>query len=253
MGESFPTIQVQRGDVAPTEGFVFGERHSGTNLASELLRRNFPAFAHSPTDQIGPRGFKYGWKHGFPQMLAAPPTTFAVVLFRHPEPWARAMHKRPWHAVPALAKLPFDAFLRAEWQTRVDERNFGLVGDDDPRWLDELQWDRHPITGERFENLLALRNAKTAGFLSLPRRFAHCLLIRHEDLTANPEGFVAAVSAHFALPRYRAFRAIEHRRGRPQEGAGAPTSYPPLEDDDRAFLWSVLDREQESRLGYAPV
>ena len=113
MGKSFPTIHVQRGDTPPTECFVFGERHCGTNLASELLRRNIPAFAQSPTDQIGPRGFRYGWKHGFPQMLAAPPTTLAVVLFRHPETWLRAMHKRPWHAHPDLRQLAFADFIRA--------------------------------------------------------------------------------------------------------------------------------------------
>lgn len=248
---AFPVIHQQSAGAAPTELMVFGERNSGTNLAHELLRRNIPAFENSPGDRIGRFGFRYGWKHGFPQMLAAPDACLAVALFRHPETWVRSMHARPWHAVPALRALPFEEFIRAEWQARVDETNFGVT-QGDPRALAELHYDRHPLTGARFANLLRLRNAKTQGFLSLSARFANCLLLRFEDVQSDAEGFVAHVASVYGLQRTPDFRPVTERRGKTADGTFAPEPRAPLSDADRAFLWSELDQAQEATLGYTP-
>ena len=245
-----PVIQLRADGPVPTELMVFGERNSGTNLAHELLKRNVPAFAESPGDRIGRFGFRYGWKHGFPQMLAAPDTALAVGLFRHPETWLRSMHARPWHAVPTLRDLSFDAFIRAEWQSRVDERNFGIA-DGDRRALAELQWDRHPLTGRRFANLMKLRAAKSEGFLSLPERFANCLLISFEPLAADPEGFVALVAQSFGLECRPSFEPVNERRGKQSDGAFQPEERAPLSPEDHRFVWSQLDRDQEARLGYS--
>lgn len=230
---------------------VFGERNSGTNHVNELLRQNIPAFRDSPGDRIGPHGFAYGWKHAFPQMLAAPPTTLAIGVFRNPEDWVRSMHERPWHAAQRLRGLPIAEFLRAEWEARVDELNLGVTRGDS-RLGAELQWDRHPLTGRRFENLCTLRRAKNTGFLSLMRRFANCLLVRHEDVAHDPEAFVAHVSDTFGAARQPAFEPITTRRGRKAEGAFRPAKRAPLEPEDRNFLWSQLDAQQEEFLGYRP-
>jgi len=247
----FPSIAMRIAPATLTAAMVFGERNSGTNNVMELLRRNFPAFADSPADRVGTSGFRYGWKHAFPQMLAAPPSTLAVGVFRNPETWVRSMHKRPWHVGPRLAALPFHEFLRARWFSWVDETNFGIARDD-PFMMAELQWDRHPLTGERFANICALRTAKNAGFLSLPRRFGNCILVRHEDVIRDPEHFVQTIHECFGVPRVAGFVPIVSRRGRPSEGPFEPASYPPLTDEDRAFLWSQLDLAQELRLGYGP-
>lgn len=248
---AFPVIAEQSGGVAPSELMVFGERNSGTNLVHALLTRNLPALADSPGDRIGKYGFRYGWKHGFPQMLAAPDTCLAVAVFRHPETWVRSMHARPWHALPGLRDLPFEDFLRAEWVSRVDEANFGVTRDD-PRALAELHYDRHPLTGARFANLAQLRNAKTQGFLSLPARFANCLLVRTEDVQAAPERLVEHVAKAYGLARLPAFQPVTERRGKPADGAFTPEPRAPLSEADRAFLWQELDGDQEGRLGYRP-
>lgn len=245
-------IHSQSGGVSPTELMVYGERNSGTNLVHALLAQNLPVFEGSPGDRIGRFGFRYGWKHGFPQMLAAPDGCLAVAVFRHPETWVRSMHARPWHAVPALKELPFDAFLRAQWHSRVDERNFG-VEPGDMRAMAEMQWDRHPLSGARFANIAQLRRAKTTGFLSLSERFANCLMLRHEDVVADPEGLVAHVAEAFDLQRSPRFRAVETRRGKASDGPYEAKSYPALSAPDRDWLWSELDRDQEKRLGYAPL
>lgn len=228
---------------------VFGERNSGTNHVMELVRRNFPVFADSPADRIGKSGFRYGWKHAFPQMLAAPPTTLAIGVFREPETWVRSMYRRPWHVDPSLCALPFHQFLRAEWVSRVDEPNFGVT-ENDPLMSAELQWDRHPLTGERFANICALRSAKNAGFLSLPRRFGNCILVRHEDVVEDPERFVQTIAERFGVSRGEQFVPVTSRRGRPSEGRFEPTEHEPLSDADREFLWGQLDLQQEEMLGY---
>lgn len=251
MAESFPVIFGQSVGPAPTELMVFGERNSGTNLAHALLQRNIPAFADAPGDRIGRFGFRYGWKHGFPMMLSAPDHVLCLCVFRHPEPWLRSMHARPWHVAPHLRALPFDAFIRAEWHTVVDERNFGL-DPDDPRAVQELHWDRDPLTGKRFENILALRTAKTAAFLTLPARFANCLLLRHEDIVGDPERFVAHVAEAYGLPRHPVFHPVAENRGRPEEGRFSPREYAPLSPKERVFVWANLDAAQEQILGFEP-
>lgn len=246
---TFPVIAAQRAGLAPEEHFVFGERNSGTNLAHALLVRNIPALAESTGDRIGPHGFRYGWKHGFPQMVAAPARCLAVVMFRAPGTWLRSMHMRPWHATPELAALSFSDFIRAPWQSRVDEQNFG-VARGGLRWGGELQYDRHPLTGQRFESVLALRRAKTEGFLSLAARFEACLMVRHEDVSRDAEGFVSFVAEHYGLARYKRFRPIEARRGRADEGVFEPTLHAPLSREDHDYVWAELDAAQEARLGY---
>ncbi|MFK7938321.1 MAG: hypothetical protein AB8B82_03010 [Roseovarius sp.] len=249
---AFPIIHQQSGGVSPSELMVFGERNSGTNLVDALLQRNVPALAGSPGDRIGRFGFRYGWKHGFPQMLAAPDACLAVAVFRHPEPWVRSMHARPWHAVPALRDMVFEAFIRAEWQSRVDERNFG-VDDGDARAMAELHWDRHPLTGARFTNIAQLRRTKTQGFLSLKARFANCLFVRHEDVVDQPQVLVEHVAAHFGLHTEPEFQPIEDRRGKAGDGTYTPSDYAPLDPAERDWLWSQLDPAQEEALGYAPL
>lgn len=246
----FSTIHVQARGAPPREHFVFGERNSGTNLVDALLKRNIPALAESAGDRIGPQGFRYGWKHGFPQMVAAPQSCLAIAVFRAPETWLRSMHRRPWHAIPTLRELGFSEFIRAEWITRVDEQNFGVTKGG-LRWGAELQYDRHPLTGARFDNICALRRAKTAGFLSLARRFANCLFVRHEDVTADPEGFARFVAEAYGLEQAAAFEPVEARRGRASEGAFEPVVYDPLSAEDAEFVWGALDAAQEAQLGYA--
>lgn len=249
---AFAVIHEQVGRTGPSELMVYGERNSGTNLVHALLAQNLPVFQQSPGDRIGKYGFRYGWKHGFPQMLAAPAGCLAIAVFRHPETWVRSMHARPWHAGPDLKALTFDAFLRAQWHTRVDERNFG-VNAGDMRAMAELQWDRHPLTGARFTSIAQLRQLKTTGFLSLSQRFANCLMLRHEDVVADPQGMVAHVAKVFGLDQKPDFQPVKTRRGKASDGPYQAQSYPGLSPEDRDWLWSELNHDQETHLGYAPL
>jgi hypothetical protein len=229
---------------------VYGERNSGTNFADALLRQNFPGLEAERGDS-GRSGFRYGWKHGFPTMIAAPPDMLAVVMVRDPVTWVGSLHAKPWHAGRRLRGLPISDFIRAEWVSVIDDRGFG-VRKGDPRWGQELLWDRDPATGLRFRNVLKLRTAKTAGFLRLADMFRNHSIVRYEDAAADPAGLVQAVAARFGMVQTADFAPVVAERGNARSGSYQPKVYAELDAADLGFLWSELDRDQEARLGYAP-
>lgn len=250
---TFEPIHIKQAN-NPTIGefFVFGERNSGTNFIDALMRNNFSQLGGSASDRIEKFGFRYGWKHGFPTMMAAPDSTLAIVTFRDPLRWAQSMHRKPWHAANHLVNLSFTDFIRATWQSVVDERNFGIGSTADVRALQEMHWDRHPMTGAQFENVLKLRAAKNQGFLSLKQRFKNVIFVRYEDVSENPEQFVRHIAQTYNCSLHNGFTPVEYERGRKSSGVFVPRRYPRIADSDREFIWSQLDMEQERSFGYVP-
>lgn len=233
-----------RTGVPVTRFQVFGERSSGTNFAKRVLGRNTPL---TPSEDLG-------WKHGFPQMIAVPADMVAVVTVRNAADWVRSMHAKPWHCSAVMQALPFSEFIRAEWDTLVDRDRYfeeaarlGLTGQ-------PLQQDRHPLTGARFADIFALRQAKLTAHLGFAARGCNVAILRMEDLTAAPEETVDAFLAAFALPpRDGAFRGIARRLGskfRPAIEA-RPETPAALPAQDRAHLRARVDSAQEAALGYS--
>jgi hypothetical protein len=137
-------------------------------------------------------------------------------LVRNAMSWALSMYAKPWHTSPQMQALPFSDFIRAPWDTRVDRARYfpdsatlGQVGQ-------PLQHDRHPLTGEMFPNLFAMRTA-----LHLP----------------DPEG---------------AFRPVHKRLGSKFKAAVDTRPEPPqsILAEDRDFILSQLDLTLERELGY---
>lgn len=223
---------------------VFGERSSGTNFVKRLIGRN-TALDHS--DELG-------WKHGFAQMLAVPRDMAVVCVVRNPERWALSMFAKPWHSTPDLQRLPFSEFIRAEWQTVFDKQRYlGKLG---RHYVGRpLQQDRDPITGQPFSSLFALRSTKLAHLMSFPNRDCTCVFLRLEEAQADPQATLnrirTALGIQFEPTDYKQVRKPQGWRFRTAVG---PRPDPPSEMDasDRAFMWSVLDKTQEARLGYRP-
>ncbi|THH38800.1 hypothetical protein E4Z66_04365 [Aliishimia ponticola] len=222
---------------------VLGERSSGTNFAKRLLGRNTDL---KPTEALG-------WKHGFPHALAIPPDLLVIGVVRSAKSWALSMHAKPWHAGPDLQALPLSDFLRAPWDSYVDRPRYfdgaaaaGIVGQ-------PLQYDRHPLTGARFDNLFALRRAKLAGLLSYAERGCNFALLRMEDMTAQPEATLDKLLS--ALPnskRAESFRPVIKRLGSKFKPAipARPDTPKALSEDDLDFLRAETDKTQEAILGY---
>ncbi len=238
---------VQRvNDLALTRFQVLGERASATNLVRKLIEKNLRVR----------RSDALGWKHAAPHMVAIPADFLTIVVVRHAESWALSMFKRPWHADPAIQALEFPAFLRATWCGVVDrlgdfeEIPAELANDLRHR---ELQFDRHPVTGAPLPNLFALRRVKLAAMLGMLNRDCNVMLLRAEEVQADPEGFVTWAAQALALDRKSdGFQGVSRRMGNRFRRAVPIVSAPTrLDATDRAFMMDELDLTLESALGYS--
>lgn len=222
---------------------VFGERSSGTNFVKRLIGRNSPLH---PTE-------KMGWKHGFPQMTAIPSQIAIVCVVRDARAWALSMHAKPWHSPPAMQALPFKHFIRSEWATIADRGRYfpsveKLGGEGQP-----LQIDRHPLTGQPFANLFALRRAKMNGLLSYYNRGCTVVFCRLDAVHAAPEAFLADLHAGLKVaPPEHGFRPIHKRLGAKFLPAIQPRPDTPktLSASELQFMRDQLDLEQEAALGF---
>jgi hypothetical protein len=231
------------GPVAATRFQVIGERSSGTNFVKRMLGRNTPLKA---TEALG-------WKHGHVHALAIPADLVVVVSVRRAEDWVRSMFAKPWHATPALQALTFPDFLRAPWETVIDR----------PRYFDGLPWgdqigqplqlDRDPLTGLPYAHLLALRRGKLMSHLSLMNRGCALCLVRMEEVSANPDRFVASFRAAFGLPAQDGpVRPVLKRLGARFTPAvdNRPAAPETLSEDDATFIHDACDPGLERLLGY---
>lgn len=230
----------------PTRFVVIGERCSGTNFAAHCLNTNFPLRA--ATWEV------YGWKHGFPTALAYPDDTLHVVMLRDAVSWTKSMYIRPWHARFRLLNKDFSAFIRTRWDSRVQPAKAFNLPDDSPLKSKVLQWDRHPLTGLPYDNILRLRNDKMAGFLSMKQRAANVAFLHMRTLTENAEHAMGRVAEAFSLTPLDIEFELSHRQmgnmKRPVPLiAPAPDE---LDTKDIEFFSSELDLKQEARMGFDP-
>ena len=232
-----------RAGTTPARRFqVVGERSSGTNFVKRMLGRNTPLKA---TEALG-------WKHAYPHALAIPDDLVVVLSIRAADAWALSMFAKPWHTRPDAQRLDFQSFLRAPWDTIVDREKYfdlptaGLIGQ-------PLQLDRDPMTGLPPANLFALRRTKLAAHLSFLNRGCAFCLVRMEEVTANPDRFIASFRAAYDLaPLAAGVKPVLKRLGsRFQSSVEARPDHPEaMEVADLAFMRGELDLGLEDRLGY---
>lgn len=226
----------------PASFFVVGERCSGTNFLQALIEENLDLFVT----------YEYGWKHAFPTFPAVSAETIAFVVFRNAIDWVRSLYGRPWHVSPLIKAMSFRDFLRCRWDTVVDAAVHFALPDGDPRVGEVLQYDRHPITGRAFRDVVDLRNHKMAAHLGLWNRDIDVVLCTHEYISRNPETFVKQVAEAFKLSVSSPFHIPKGHFGWPWPKEIRDVTLPPaaLEPEDRAYVISRLDLQQEARLGY---
>jgi hypothetical protein len=219
---------------------VFGERRSGTNFAHSLLKENLKI-----------KGvYNYGWKHGAPVMPVIPNDVLFLVLVRNPFEWLRSLHSAPFEA-PEMNGLSFTDFLRSEWKGFFDpkpigQRKWGLGGF--PERAGENQFDRHPLTGKRFANVLEMRKVKLAAHLSLAERSANFSLINLEDLQKKPDHIINQISKEYKL-KVRRRQRLELPIVSPS-GRNAKILNNEIFENDRKYILENLDFCLEQRCGY---
>lgn len=222
---------------------VLGERGCGTNVIRKTVQ---DALHIKRTEALG-------WKHGFPAMIALPPTFLTICAVRAPQKWAHSLYKRPWHAAPEVQALDWHAFLRSPWQSTVDKLGHfdGIAPRLHPLGC-ELQWDRHPVTGARFDTIFDMRNLKHRALLSLPERGASVVYVSLDAFNAAPEIFLRDLSQAFGLAFTEAgYAPVERRMGNRWTGAVADRAPAPdtWSQEDLAWMNSRLDGRVEAALG----
>lgn len=232
----------RQSDLVPARFQVLGERCSGTNYLDKVLRANTVLKPTTVQD----------WKHGFPQFLGVPHRTVLVVCVRNAMDWARSLHAKPWHAAPHVQALPFDAFLTAPWDSRLDRRRYFANPGIATMIGAPLQPDRHPITGQMFPSIFAMRAAKLAAWMGLASRECNLVILRYEAVAADPDGFVAAFCEAFDLDAPEALTLPSRRLGSRFRPAIAerPATPRKLSDAQRDTIRGQLDHAQENDLGY---
>lgn len=238
-------LHIQRaGTGAITRYQVLGERSSGTNFVKRLLGRNSGLKSSEAL----------GWKHATPHMLAVPADMAVICVVRRADTWARSMFQKPWHTTADMQALPFDAFIRAPWDTIIDRPRYfeGLIADGSQGA--PLQADRDPISGARYANLFALRSAKLSALHSMLGRDCTCVFVRMEDAQDAPETTLDTIRNGLGQPdRTTPFKPVVKRLGSKFKAAipnrpEAPTDW---STQDIAFLRDHIDAAQESQLGYS--
>jgi hypothetical protein len=224
---------------------VIGERASGTNFLRSIVKKNLNI---QPTNVLG-------WKHGFPHMTAIPQDCLVLCSVRNPLDWVLSMHKRPWHAHPDLQSLDWSPFIRAPWHSIVDRQDHFA----DPQagvqtTGQDLQLDRHPITGELFDNIFKLRTAKLQSLLGMLNRNCTVAYVQMERATENPLDVVAWIAEEYALETSQTKLRLPKRRmgNRYKRSVTARPETPDrINPSDLSFLRAQVDPEIEDLFGYA--
>ena len=234
-------IHQRDSDTTLTDFQVFGERRSGTNFLSELLKGTFFL------DEV----FTYGWKHAAPVMPCIKSNSLMAVVVRDPVEWLLSMHSVPFEA-PEMAQLPFSDFLRSEWTSiyrprGLGRRKFGLAGFPAERGA-VLQYDRHPIDGRAFRNPLEMRVIKMKSHLGLLRRSPNALVVRYEDIANDAEAVLRQIAQAFALD-IRPDAQFSVRRVGPKTGKGR-LGREDISASDLQFIAGNLEQDLEARFQY---
>ena len=205
---------------------VYGERCSGTNFIIRLLERNVSSAAFTED---------YGFKHWFvDEDLTVPNDVLVLSVARDWTDWVRSFHRQPWHAHPSLRELSMPRFLRAEWHCVWDDDWYDLP-ENDPRRGREMMHERDPATGERFSNVLAMRQAKEANWARLRQRSAQAERVSYEAVSADPEGFLRRLADRHGLTLADTFVPVDSYKGQKRKEY-VPKQYPPLSVEDAALV-----------------
>ena len=117
-----------------------------------------------------------------------------------------------------------------------------------------MQWDRHPVTGARFDTIFDMRNLKHRALLSLPERGASVVYVSLDAFNAAPEAFLRDLSETFGLTfTQKGYAPVKRRMGNRWTPAVADRAPAPnaWSQEDLDWMTSRLDAQIEAALGFA--
>lgn len=218
---------------------IYGERASGTNFLKQLLVKNIPNIAHTS---------QYGWKHFFPPKdFPNSDNCLFIVIYRDPFDWLRSLHLQPHHTHPSLKKISFSKFIRTEWQCVWDELADVQPGDE--KYGTEMLFERDPLTGKRFENVIQLRNAKNIAFEELKQKVKNIEFVKYEELKKNPKRLINKIKKRFKISSLDNILTVDTYKGITKKKY-IPKEYAPIDDNDLLFIKNNLKTSLEKKIGY---
>ena len=150
---------------------IFGERCSGTNYLTNLIKENFKV-------QIIEDKNIYGQKHffGFHNLENSDNTLF-ICIIRDYHSWLNSLWKEKWH-ISQKQRQSISHFLNVQHWSYYDKKEYSIL-----KYGKEIMEDRNIYTKERYKNIFELRYMKIKWMQeTLPTLVKHSILIRYEDL-----------------------------------------------------------------------
>ena len=216
---------------------MLAERNSGTHFLQFALLFNFDIKYSQHTRHF----FGHDDSKDFPEDSLDTMIYFCVV--REPIEWIDSLFKR-LHHIPPENKANIDAFLNNEW--------YSIYEKDEIKGT-EIMEDRHIITKERYKNIFEMRKTKNEYIMNeVKKKVKHYYFVRYEDLLNDYDNTLNKIGAKFRLKRRNGKTGPFDKVPKYKGTYNALYAKKPilLEEKVQQYILSMLDTEQENRLGY---
>lgn len=223
---------------------IFGERCSGTNYLETLLSKNLRSVSLT---------WDFGFKHFFPKRdIHEAPDYIFIIIYRDPFDWLRSIYTQPWHVSPELKHAQFSEFIRMKWWCIWNE-DAGITRNH-PLYETEMMEERDPRTGNRFKNIIEMRDEKIRVWENIRNQSENYFYINYESLRANPERILQDISNEFGISMQERFHDIKHYKGVKWYQGWKTRLFrrklPIISKQDRDYILTQLDTRLEKSIGY---
>jgi hypothetical protein len=118
-----------------------------------------------------------------------------------------------------------------------------------------MMFDRDPVTGRRFGNIIEMRSAKIRSWEALRQGSGNAVYLRYEDVVKNPSSAIERIVSALNAPRPCVVAEINSYKGGGSwyRGLGERLRRkrkPEVSREDMAFILQTLDRDLEQSIGY---
>eukprot|EP01138_Halocafeteria_seosinensis_P005089 gb/GECG01005203.1/.p1 GENE.gb/GECG01005203.1/~~gb/GECG01005203.1/.p1 ORF type:complete len:377 (+),score=21.51 gb/GECG01005203.1/:1-1131(+) len=171
-GRATTTIS-NKNDAAITKVLLFGERRSGTNFFTSLIKNSFEVDVmslnkHWPYTPDRSRGFD-----------SDPPSVLVVIVVKDLYAWLRSLYKRPYHITPSSS---FGDFLTKPYASYHEGKE---IFDRPSRWS--------------YDSVVEMRSRKYKSYLQTAHIFPHVALLSYESALANVSRAIEYLQTHFRM------------------------------------------------------
>lgn len=226
-----------------TKVCVLGERVSGTCFVQSLVTSN---------TRLKPEN-AYGHKHFFQDLDQIRKADTSDILFvfitRDIIDWLNSFKNNTFHADQPIRNCKdMTSFLHMEWKCVFDRTSGTPETSSD--YGKEMMCERNPSDGQRFANVIQMRNSKMVHFMGIRHLVDNFVHARYEDVRDDPEKFLQNICDRFSISKNQSFTNILTVRGKGRVPY-TRTNYPEMSEENVNFVVLNVDFDIETLLGYS--